>query len=119
MSGIEREITLETRSSLIDKHLPGTLKAQRELQKEGIVYLFNDRETMERVVEEIKRRGERTGVEDLEDNYERYGLYFPESIGYILKIDGTRIALHYGEIKIKKATGKYHVIPRTKPRTSY
>lgn len=28
MSGIDREITLETRTSLIDKHLPGTQKAQ-------------------------------------------------------------------------------------------
>ncbi|WP_438612357.1 DUF6972 family protein [Laspinema palackyanum] len=26
--------------------------------------------------------------------------------------------LHYGEIKIKKSTGKYHVIPRTRPRTT-
>jgi uncharacterized protein (UPF0216 family) len=56
MSGIEREIVLETRISLINKHLPGTEKAQSELE---------------------------------------------------------------GEIKIKKTTGKYHVIPRTRPRTSY
>ncbi|MEZ2239449.1 hypothetical protein [Microcoleus sp.] len=51
--------------------------------------------------------------DDLEDNYERYGLYFSEPIGYILKADGTRIPLNYGEVKIKKTTGKYHVIPRT------
>ncbi|OCR01639.1 hypothetical protein BCD67_19335 [Oscillatoriales cyanobacterium USR001] len=69
--------------------------------------------------EDIKLRGERTGEEDIEDNYERYGLYFSEPIGYILKADGNRIPLNYGEIKIKKTTGKYHVIPRTKPRTSY
>lgn len=74
MSGIDRELTLETRTSLIDKHLPGTLKAQNELESEGIVHLFNNRETMERVAAEIKLRGERTGTEDLEDNYERYGL---------------------------------------------
>jgi len=119
MSGIDRELTLETRMSLIDKHLPGTRKAQNELESEGIVHLFNDRETMERVATEIKLRGERTGAYDLEDNYERYGLYFSEPIGYILKADGTRISLEYGEIKIKKTTGKYHVIPRTRPRTSY
>lgn len=41
MSGIEREIYLETRTSLIDKHLPNTKKSQTELQTEGIVYLFN------------------------------------------------------------------------------
>ena len=119
MSRIDRELTLETRMSLIDKHLPGTRKAQNELESEGIFYLFNDRETMERVATEIKLRGERTGADDLEDNYERYGLYFSEPIGYILKADGTRISLEYGEIKIKKTTGKYHVIPRTRPRTSY
>ncbi|MFM9268567.1 DUF6972 family protein [Tychonema sp. BBK16] len=45
--------------------------------------------------------------------------HFSEPIGYILKADGTRIPLQYGEIKIKKTTGKYHVIPRTRPRISY
>lgn len=119
MSGIDREITLETRTSLIDKHLPGTTKAQGEIETEGIAHLFNDRETMERVAAEIKLIGERTAADDPEDKYERYGLYFSEPIGYILKADGTRIPLKYGEIKIKKTTGKYHVIPRTRPRTSY
>jgi len=118
MSGIDREIYLETRTSLIDKHLPGREKSQRELETEGIVYLFNNRETMERVASEIQQRGERTGAEDLEDKYERYGLFFAKPIGYILKSDGTQIPLHYGEIKIKKTTGKYHVIPRTRPRTT-
>jgi hypothetical protein len=74
---------------------------------------------MERVAAGIKLRGELTGADDLEDNYERYGLYFSELIGYILKADGTRIPLNYGEVKIKKTTGKYHVIPRTRPRRSY
>ncbi|WP_371316529.1 DUF6972 family protein [Dolichospermum heterosporum] len=59
------------------------------------------------------------GFRSIKDKYERYGLYFAEPIGYILKADDTRIPLHYGEIKIKKTTGKYHVIHRTKPRTSY
>ncbi|NEN91861.1 MAG: hypothetical protein F6K48_24335 [Okeania sp. SIO3H1] len=118
MSGIDREIYLETRTSLIDKHLPGTEKSQRELETEGIVYLFSDRETMERVASEILNRGERTGAEDIADKYERYGLFFAQPIGYILKSDGTQIPLYYGEIKIKKTTGKYHVIPRTRPRTT-
>ncbi|WP_445242032.1 DUF6972 family protein [Microcoleus sp. LEGE 07076] len=47
MSGIDRELTLETRTSLIDKHLSGTRKAQSEIESEGIVHLFNNRETME------------------------------------------------------------------------
>ncbi len=35
------------------------------------------------------------------------------AIGYRININGTRIPLHYGEIKV---TGdKYHVIPRTRP----
>ncbi|WP_445260736.1 DUF6972 family protein [Planktothrix sp. PCC 11201] len=32
--------------------------------------------------------------------------------------DFLELRLHYGEIKIKKTTGKYHVIPRTKPHTT-
>jgi len=44
MSCIEQDIGRDSRTSLIDKHLPGTEKSQRELQKEGIVYLFNDRQ---------------------------------------------------------------------------
>lgn len=94
ISRIDREITLETRTSLIVKHLPGSQKAQSEFESEGIVHLFNDRETMERVAAEIKLRGERTGEDDIEDNYERYGLYFSEPIGYILKADGSRIPLN-------------------------
>jgi hypothetical protein len=61
------------------------------------------------------KRGERTET-DADDDYERYGLYFPDSIGYIIRADGSRKLLYYGEIKIVKATGEYHVIPRTDPR---
>ena len=50
LSGIDREITLITRTSFIEKHLPGTQKAESEFESEGIVHVFNDRETMERVV---------------------------------------------------------------------
>ncbi|MGK7919978.1 MAG: hypothetical protein AB4080_08220 [Trichodesmium sp.] len=46
MSGIDREIYLETRTSLIDKHLPGTEKSQRELESEEIVYLFSPFKTV-------------------------------------------------------------------------
>ena len=41
---------------------------------------------------------------------------FPEAIGYIIKTDGSQTSLYYGEIKIVKTTGEYHVIPRTNPR---
>ncbi|WP_422879852.1 DUF6972 family protein [Nodosilinea nodulosa] len=34
----------------------------------------------------------------------------------MLRADGSRKPLYYGEIKIVKATGEYHVIPRTGPR---
>ncbi|MHC5914992.1 MAG: DUF6972 family protein [Nostoc sp.] len=47
---------------------------------------------------------------------QRYGLYFSEPIGYIIKADGSQIPLYYGEIKIVKTTGEYHAIPRTSPR---
>ena len=62
--------------------------------------------------------GELTGVEDKNDNYDRYGLYFDEPIGYQIRADGSFLPLYYAEIKIVKGDNKYHVIPRTKPRRS-
>jgi hypothetical protein len=116
MSGIDRDITPDPRSSLIDRHLPNTPQVQRLLRREGIAHVFKDRVTWERVTKAIIAGGERTGIDDEEDDYERYGLYFPEAIGYIIKVDGSQIALYYGEIKIVKTTGEYHAIPRTSPR---
>ena len=116
MSGIDRDITLDPRPSLIDRHLPNTPQFQRLLRKEGRAHIFNDRETLERVTQAIIVGGERTGTTDEEDDYERYGLYFSEPIGYIIKADGSQIPLYYGEIKIVKTTGEYHAIPRTSPR---
>lgn len=78
--------------------------------------MFIDRETLERVTQAIIDRGEQTGIDDEDDDYDRYGLYFPEAIGYIIKVDGSRIPLYYGEIKIVKSTGQYYAIPRTSPR---
>lgn len=78
--------------------------------------MFSDRKTLERVTQAIIKAGERTGIDDEEDDYERYGLYFSEAIGYIMRIDGSQTPLYYGEIKIVKTTGEYHVIPRTSPR---
>ena len=57
MTGIQRQITVDTRISLIEKHLPGTDKAQRELEREGKVYIFKDLQTMLRVAEDIKSKG--------------------------------------------------------------
>jgi hypothetical protein len=116
MSGIRRVITPDPRPSLIDRHLPGTAQVRRLLRKEGRAHVFNDRETLERVAQAIIEGGERTGEADETDDYERYGLYFSNVIGYIIKADGSRTPLYYGEIKIVKATGEYHAIPRTGPR---
>lgn len=75
---------------------------------------------MELVIQSLMERGERTGVEDETDDYERYGLYFDDPIGYQIRADGSRILLYYAEIKIIKGTDLYHVIPRTRPRkTNY
>lgn len=46
----------------------------------------------------------------------RYRSGSASAIGYIIKADGSQIPLYYGEIKIVKATGEYHAIPRTSPR---
>ncbi|MBW4475715.1 MAG: hypothetical protein KME54_02305 [Tolypothrix brevis GSE-NOS-MK-07-07A] len=116
MSGIDRKIILDPRSSLIVRHLPNTLQVQRLLRREGRAHVFNDRETLEQVTQAIIANGEQTGIEDEDDDYERYGLYFPEAIGYIIRVDGSQTPLYYGEIKIVKATGEYHAIPRTNPR---
>jgi len=116
MSGIDRDITPDPRSTLSDRHLPNTSQVQRLLRREGRAHVFNDHETLERVTQTIIAGGERTGIEDEEDDYERYGLYFAEAIGYIIRTDGDQTPLYYGEIKIVKTTGEYHAIPRTSPR---
>ncbi|WP_279308294.1 MULTISPECIES: DUF6972 family protein [Cyanophyceae] len=116
MSGIDRDIVPEPRLSLTNRHLPDTPQVQRLLEREGKAHVFNDRGTLETVTKAIIECGDRTGIDDEEDDYERYGLYFSEAIGYIIRVDGSRTLLYYGEIKIVKATGKYHVIPRTGPR---
>lgn len=116
MSGIDRDITPDPRPSLVDRHLPNTPQVQRLPQKEGRAHVFNDRGTLEQVTQAIIASGERTGIDDEEDDYERYGLYFPEAISYIIRTDKSQTPLYYGEIKIVKATGEYHAIPRTDPR---
>jgi hypothetical protein len=116
MSGIDRDIIPDPRLSLIDRHLPNTRQIQRLLRREGRAHVFKDLETLKRVTKAIITGGERTGIEDENDDYERYGLYFSEPIGYIIREDGSRLPLYYGEIKIVKTTGEYHAIPRTNPR---
>ena len=95
MSGIDRDITSDPRPSLVDRHLPNTPQVQRLLRREGKAHVFNDRETLERVTQAIIAGGERTGIDDEEDDYDRYGLYFSEAIGYIIKADGSQTPLYY------------------------
>ncbi|WP_017292504.1 DUF6972 family protein [Geminocystis herdmanii] len=116
MTGIQKKIVKDSRENLFAKHIDGTSQVKRLLKKEGKAHVFNDLETMERVIEAIIEKGEKTGIEDHNDYYERYGLYFSQPIGYQIRNDGTKIPLYYAEIKIIKGTNIYHVIPRTKPR---
>jgi hypothetical protein len=116
MNGINRNIIPDPPPSLTYRHLPSTAQVQRLLRKEGRAHVFNDLATLEQVTRAIIEMGEQTGANDDEDDYERYGLYFSEAIGYIIRMDGSRTPLHYGEIKITKSTGEYHVIPQTGPR---
>jgi hypothetical protein len=116
MNGINREIIPDPRPSLINRHLPNTPQVQRLLRREGKAHVFNDLKMLEQVTQAIIERGERTGINDEDDDYERYGLYFSEAIGYIIRVDGSQTPLYYGEIKVVKATGEYHAIPRTSPR---
>lgn len=98
MSGIDRDIIPDPRPSLIDRHLPNTPQVQRLLRREGRAHIFNDRKTLEQVTQAIIASGERTGIDDEEDDYKRYGLYFPEPIGYIIRVDGSQTLLYYGDL---------------------
>ncbi len=69
---------------MIDKHLPNTPQVQRLLIREGRAHIFSDRATLEKVIQAIILGGERTGIDNKDDDYERYGLYFAEPIGYII-----------------------------------
>ncbi|MFN9173903.1 MAG: DUF6972 family protein [Synechocystis sp.] len=85
---------------------------QRLLRRGRSAHIFNNAATMERVAQAIIERGEFTGVIR---GYERYGLFFAESIGYrISPEDSSSTLLFYGEVKID-AENRYHVIPRTRP----
>ncbi|MFM6007079.1 MAG: DUF6972 family protein [Sphaerospermopsis kisseleviana] len=109
---INRHITLDVRH--IAKHLPGTLQMQRLLKKGQAAHVFNDENTMNQVAQCIIEKGEFIGIVR---DYERYGMFFTEPIGYRISPDGSNIPtipLYYGEIKIN-ADNQYHVIPRTRP----
>lgn len=109
MSGISREIFLDPKH--IPKHLPNTPQSQRLLLRGRAIHVFNDEDTMLQVAQAIIERGEYTGSVR---NYERYGLFFTEAIGYRMSPDGSRTPLFYGEVKID-ANNRYHSIPRTRP----
>ncbi|MEH1910560.1 DUF6972 family protein [Nostoc sp.] len=68
MSGIDRNITPDRRPSLVDRHLPNTPQVQRLLQREDRAHVFSDRETLEQVTQAIIKSGERTGIDDEEEN---------------------------------------------------
>ena len=110
MSGINREIVPDSRH--IAKHLPGTPQVQRLLRRGRSAHVFNNEATMERVAQAIIERGEFTGIIR---GYERYGLFFPDAIGYrISPDDGSSTRLFYGEVKID-TQNRYQVNPRTRP----
>jgi hypothetical protein len=108
MSLIDRELILDTKH--VAKHLPDTPHSSQLLQKEGNAHVFNDEATIFIVTQAIIEKGEFMGFIR---GHERYGLYFDEPIGYRVSVDGSKIPLHYAEMKVKG--NKYHVIPRTKP----
>jgi hypothetical protein len=108
MSAIEREVFLDPRH--LPKHLPNTPQVQRLLRRGQAAHVFNDEETMFRVVQAIIERGEYIGNIR---NYERYGLLFSEQIGFRIGPNGSRVSLFYGEVKID-ANNRYHPIPRTR-----
>jgi len=109
MSGIKRQITLDSRH--IAKHLPDTPQMRRLLNKGRAAHIFNDESTMNQVAQAIIEDGDFTGTIR---GYERYGMFFIESIGYRVDPDGSRLLLYYGEIKVDDEH-RYHVTPRSRP----
>ena len=109
MSGINCKISLDPKH--ISKHLPNTPQSQRLLIRGRSIHVFNDEDTMLRVAQAIIEEGEYIGNVR---NYERYGLFFTETIGDRICPDGSTTPLFYGEIKID-ANNRYHTIPRTRP----
>jgi hypothetical protein len=109
MSGIDREITLDHRH--IAKHLPNNVQSNRLLRRGRSAHVFNDEDTLFRVVQAIIVRGFHTGFAR---GYDRYGLMFTEPIGARIDPDGSTLPLFYGEVKID-ADNKYHPVPRTQP----
>jgi len=108
MSGINRQITLDSRH--IAKQLPDTPQMKRLLNKRRAAHIFNNEATMNQVAQAIIEEGEFT---DTIRGYERYGMFFLESIGYRVDPDGSRLLLYYGEIKSDAENG-YHVTPRSR-----
>ena len=95
----------------VNKHLPGTAEAGREITRTGSAHMFNDLSTLSRVESEIFARGVRTGSVR---SWERFGLRFDEPIGTRIGRGGRTTALEYGEMKMR-SNGLYHVVPRTGP----
>ncbi len=108
MSGINRQITLDSRH--IAKHLPDTPQMRRLLNKGRAAHVFNDEATMNQVAQAIIAYGEFTGMIRC---YDRYRMFFLESIGYRIDPDGSRLLLYYGEIKVD-AKNRYHVTHRSR-----
>ncbi|MEK0180313.1 MAG: hypothetical protein EAZ78_25000 [Oscillatoriales cyanobacterium] len=109
MSGINRQITLDSRHTA--KHLPDTPQMRRLLNKGRAAHVFNDEATLNQVAQAIIENGEFTGMIR---GYDRYGMFFVESIGYRVDPDGSRLLLYYGEIKVN-VENRYHVTPRSRP----
>ncbi|MDQ2809679.1 MAG: hypothetical protein M3Z04_22620 [Chloroflexota bacterium] len=103
-----RKAALDERQ--VDKHLLDTPASNRLLAKEGAIHVFIDRETMNRVIQEIIDHGQYLGSIR---GHERWGVQFNEAVGYRMTSAGTKIPLTFGELKVQK--GVYHAVPRTRP----
>ncbi|AFY60347.1 phage minor head protein [Synechococcus sp. PCC 6312] len=99
-------------SRFVSRHLPQGRDAQKLLQQGKAAHVFLDEATMSRVESDLLARGEFAGTVR---GHDRYGLGYPEPIGYRIAPDGERQSLYYAELKVKD--GEYHAVPRNKPAT--
>ncbi len=99
-------------SKFVSRHLPQGRDAQRLLRQGKAAHVFLDKGIMNRIAADLLARGEFIGTVR---GHDRYGLSYPELIGYKIAPDGKKQPLYYAELKVKD--GGYHAVPRHKPAT--
>ncbi|MFM7853875.1 MAG: RHS repeat-associated core domain-containing protein, partial [Pseudanabaena sp.] len=112
INGVLKTLTPDKRSSVLYKHLPIQSSIDKQFKTDGKAYIFKDQETFDKVANDLLN-GESTHT-GLRQFYHRFGKYYNEPIGELVRPDGSKQLLYYAEIKIRD-DGAYHLVPRLHP----